>query len=301
MTQNFATMENWRVPILLARLAWVRTLLGLLPTPGQLFEAGIGDSGQTLLPALQTTSKSISAFLSGALIVTFMSLYLMVSSDHFERLWLSLLPTGVRQKVRGIWRRIDESLGKYGRFLASQFLLTWIVISVGSYILGSPFPVLVGLAVALTSLVPVIGIPLALVVKFFIGLLGGYTFTLQIMIFVGVVLVLMRLFVWPRMYKRQWDSPILSLIIALAFAQSVGLYWTILAPPLAAIINILWTSLVVRGKRDEEVNHIVSIKQHREALNVSLSEIEGDLPPALRSSLGKLDELLAKASPLLEE
>ena len=301
MTQNFATMENWRMPLWLARLAWVRTLLGLLPTPGQLFEAGIGDNGQTLLPALQATTQSITALLSGALIVTFMSLYLMVSIDHFERLWLSLLPSGVRQKVRAVWRRIIDSLGDYGRFLAGQLLLTWVVISIGSYFLGSPFPVLVGLLVAITSLVPVIGIPLALVIKFFIGLLGGYTFTPWIMIYVAVVLVLMRLFVWPRMYKRNWDSPMLSLVIALAFAQTVGLRWTLLAPPLAAIINILWTHLVARGKRQEEINHFTIIKQRREELEACIAEIEGDLPPALSSSLGKLDDLLAKAAPILEE
>lgn len=301
ITDNFATMATWRVPIWLARLAWVRTLLGLLPTPGQLFEAGIGKGGLTLLPVLETTSQSITALLSGALIVTFLSLYLMVSKDHFERLWLSLLPTGMRQKVRAIWRRIDDSLGEYGRFLAAQLLLTWVIISIGSHLLGSPFPVLVGLAVAVTSLVPVIGIPLALVVKFFIGLLAGYAFTPWIMVFVGIVLVLMRLLVYPRMYKRRWDSPILSLVIALAFSQAVGLRLTLLAPPLAAIINILWTHLIVRGKQDEESNDFELIKQQRETLKASIAAIEGGLPPALSNSLGKLDELLSKAAPLLEE
>lgn len=301
ITDNFATMQNWRVPIWLARLAWARTLLSLLPTPGQLFEAGTGNGGQTLLPLLETTGKSITALLSGALIVTFMSLYLMVSKDHFERLWLSLLPTRVRQKVRTIWRSIDDSLGAYGRFLAAQLLLTWVIISIGSNILGSPFPVLVGLAVAVTSLVPVIGIPLALVVKFFIGLLAGYAFTPWIMLFVAIVLILLRLLLYPRMYKRRWDSPILSLVIALAFAQALGLRWTLFAPPLAAIINILWNHLVVRGKPDEEINDFVLIKQRRESLEASIAAIGGDVPQSLCSNLSKLDELLAKAAPLLEE
>lgn len=301
ITENIASMENWHVPFWLARLLWVRTLFDLLPAPALLFEAGTGDGGQTLLPVLETTSKSVLAVLSGTLIITFLSIYWVSSQDHFQRLWLSLLPSETRQKARAIWQHIVESLGAYGRFLAAQFLLTWIVISTGSHLLGSPFPVLAGLAVAISSLVPIIGIPLALVVKFFTGLLAGYTFTPWIMLFVTVVLVLMRLFIWPGLYKKKWDSPILSLVLALAFAQAFGLRWTLLAPPLAAILTILWSQLVVRGKSDQKEKDLELIVRRRADLSEALAALEGDIPPALSSNLATLDELLARAGPILEE
>lgn len=301
VTKNFATMETWKAPLWLARLSWVRTLLKLLPSPGQLFEAGTSDGGQALMPALETTGRSLAAVFSGALVVVFLSLYWMSSKDHFERLWLSMLPSQTRQKARAIWRRVDESLGAYGRFLGGQFLLTWVVISIGSQLLGSPFPVFVGLAVAASSLVPVVGIPLALVVKFFVGLLGGYTFRPWIMVFVAVVLILMRVFLWPRMYKKRWDSPILSLVLGLALVETFGLRWALLAPPLAAIIDILWAHLVARGKREEESQGYELLRQRRAELELALGTIEGDPPPVLKSNLGKLDELLAKSAPILEE
>ena len=100
-----------------------------LPPPSKLFEALTGDQGQLVLPAI----------LSGALII-------------FERLWLSLLPSGQRKQARGILRTIEQDLGAYIRSEVIQSLLAGLLLSLGYWLLGSPYPTLLASVGARLSL-----------------------------------------------------------------------------------------------------------------------------------------------------
>ena len=59
-----------------------------------------------------------------------------------------------------------------------------------------------------------------------------------------VVLIALEVWVEPRLFKRKWDNPILTLVILLAMADAFGLLGIIVAPPLSAVCQILWRLLV---------------------------------------------------------
>jgi predicted PurR-regulated permease PerM len=99
----------------LAGSAFQETLAARLPPPSQLIEAVTGDQGQLVLPAIIGVSQSLGSLASASVIILFLSLYWSINQIHFERLWLSLLPSGQRKQARGIWRTVEPDIGRHLR------------------------------------------------------------------------------------------------------------------------------------------------------------------------------------------
>ncbi len=295
MVNTISNLKQWFLPVWLERLGFARTLLELLPPPGELFEIATIDGGKILMPALQNISMNLVTIISGLVVIIFLSIYWTGSQDRFERLWLSLLSVERRQKARLIWRQIDASLGDYGRFLLVKFFLTWAIISISVYYLRSPYPVLLGLVVALANLLPIIGVVLALLFTLAIGLLSSILFYPWLLGFVFLVLTLLGLFVWPKLYQDKWDAPILRLLLFLVIGETLGLRWLILAPPLAIVIQTIWNSLSTKLRKSSRIlNGFESLRSHQDNLSQAVDDLEVT-PPALTNNLTRLNQLVEEA------
>lgn len=295
MVNTISNLKRWFLPVWLERLGFARQLIELLPPPGELFEIATTDGGKLLLPILQNISENLAAILSGLVVIVFLSIYWTGSQDRFERLWLSFLSVEARQKARTIWREIDAAMGDYGRFLLIKFFLTWILISVGVFYLRSPYPVLLGLMVALANLLPVIGIVIALLFTLVIGLLSSILFYPWLLAFVLLVLALLEIFVWPKLYRDKWDAPILRLLFFLIIGETLGLPWLVIAPPLAIAVQTIWNGVSnsLRNIPRPQVG-FDSLKTHQALLSQAINDLE-DTPPALANNLDRLDSLVEKA------
>jgi len=296
MVNTISNLKRWFLPVWLERMGFARSLLELLPPPGELFDIATNDGGKILMPVLQNISTNLVTILSGLVVIIFLSIYWTGSQDRFERLWLSLLSVERRQKARTIWRQIDASLGDYGRFLLVKFFLTWILISVSVYYLRSPYPVLLGLVVALANLLPIIGIVLALLFTLAIGLLSSILFYPWLLACVFLVLTVLSMFVWPKLYQDKWDAPILRLLLLLIIGETMGLRWLILAPPLAITVQIIWNSLSTKlRKSSRPLMGFESLKLHQENLSQAIGDLEST-PPALTNNLTRLNQLVEEAN-----
>jgi predicted PurR-regulated permease PerM len=118
-------------------------------------------------------SQGLVVVLSSGLILLFLSIYWAGNQIHFERLWLSLLPSDQRKRVRETWRTVEAELGAYLRGEVILSLLAGLVLSLGYWLIGSSFPVLLALTGALATLIPMIGVFIAIFPVLLIGLLAG--------------------------------------------------------------------------------------------------------------------------------
>ena len=154
---------------------------------------------------------------------------------------------------------------------------------------------------ALANLLPVIGIVVALLFTLAIGLLSSILFYPWLLAFVLVVLTLLSIFVWPKLYQDRWDAPILRLLFLLIIGETMGLRWLILAPPLAIAVQIIWNSLAANlRKASQPVQGIESLKKHKQQLSEAINELE-EAPPALVSNLTRLSSLLEEAQQYLDQ
>ena len=100
LAQTLSIQGSWRLPPWLEGSSFQQILAARLPTPNKLFEAVTGEHGQLVLPALLGLTEGIGSVLSTTIIILFLSLYWSINQIHFERLWLSLLPSELRKHAQ---------------------------------------------------------------------------------------------------------------------------------------------------------------------------------------------------------
>lgn len=300
LAHTLSARDAWTLPLWLQGSSFDQALLARLPPPSKLFDAITGEQGQLVLPTILGFTQGIGTVVSGALIILFLSFYWTINQIHFERLWLSLLPSELRKHARGIWRTIETDLGAYIRSELVQSLLAGLLLGLGYWLLGSPYPVFLALIGALAWLIPVVGAVLAVILTLSMGLLTSVQLGLLTALYALVVLIALQIWVEPRLFRRRWDNPILTLVIVLAMADAFGVLGIILAPPLSAACLILWNLLISNRLAPGAAAQVSDLQERLARLPAVIKEMDEPPPPLVMSSLERLTLLVEKAEPILQ-
>jgi len=252
------------------------------------------------MPALLGFTQDIGKIVSGAFIILFLSIYWSVGQIHFERLWLSLLPSGQRKQARSIWRAVELDLGAYIRSQAIHSILAGLLLGLGYWLIGSPSPALLALGGALLCLIPVVGGALAVLLTLLVGLLTSIEISLFTALYTLIVLIGLSVWVKPRFFDRRWDNPILTLVLLIALADAFGLVGIIVAPPVSVVCQILWNRLVSHRLISDSAVQISDLKERQERILSIIMEMDEPPPPLVSSSLEKLNQLILEAEPIFQ-
>ena len=291
---QLAAQDSWRSPAWLSGTPAQALLDERLPAPDEVFAAITGDEGQLVLPRLLGVTQNIIGLVSAGAIILFLSLYWSIDQVHFERLWLSLLPAGRRARVRDIWRTVEPELGSYIRNEAAQSLLGGLLLGLGYWAMGSPYPALLGLFGAVALLVPLVGSILVVLSALVIGLLTSVSLGVISALYAIGVLLALKLWVEPRLFRRAHYNPILTIVILIALADAFGFIGLIVAPPLSAACQILWSRLVARRAAVEPTGRLSDLQAREAAVRLEIETMD-EPPPLLASSVERLGRLLAEA------
>src|SRR5215211_2813731 len=298
LAQTISVQSNWVLPAWLEGGLFQQALDRWLPAPAKLFEA-ITSQRQLILSTILGFSQGIGGIVSGFFVILFLSIYWSINQNHFERLWLSLLPSEQRTHARDVWRTLEHDLGAYTRSEIMQSLLAVLLLGVGYWLLGSQYPALLAVVGAVAWLVPVVGAALAVILPLLLGLLTGAELSLFMVFYTFIVLIALQVWVEPRLFRRKWDNPILTLVILLALADAFGLLGIILAPPLSVVCQILWNLLASDRLAPDPAVQVSDLKERQARLRLAIEEMEGPPPPLVLSSMERLAGLLEKAEPIL--
>ena len=298
LAQAISEESAWVLPPWLEGALLSQALERWLPTPDKLFEA-ITSQRQLMLSTILGFTQGLGGFVSGFFVIVFLSIYWSINQNHFERLWLSLLPSEQRTHARDIWRTLEQELGAYTRSEIIQSLLAVLLLGTGYWLLGSQYPALLAVVGAVAWLVPVVGAGLAVILPLLLGLLTGAPLSLFIVLYTLIVLIVLQVWVEPRLFRRKWNNPLLTLVILLALADAFGLLGIILAPPLSVVCQILWNLLVSDRLAPATAVQVSDLKERQAALRSAIEEMKEPPPPLVISSMERLAALLEKAEPVL--
>ena len=299
LAQKISTQSTWMLPSRPEGGLFQRAWVAWLPTPDKLLEA-ITSQRQLMLAAILSFTQGVGGMVSGSFVILFLSIYWSINQNHFERLWLSLLPSEQRKHARDIWRTLEHHLGAYIRSEIVQSLLAVVLLGLGYWLLGSQYPVLLAVVGAVAWLVPVVGAALALILPLLLGLLTGAELSLFTVLYTLIVLIALQIWLEPRIFERKWDNPILTLVILLAMADAFGLLGIIVAPPLSVVCQILWNLLVSGRLAPDTAFQVSDLKERHARLSLVIEGMEGPPPLLVVSSMERLAGLLEKAEPILQ-
>ncbi len=290
--------DKWVLP-LWSGSSIQQVILTSLPSPSVLFQAIIGNEGELVGPALLGVAQGVGGLAAAIAVILILAIYWSFNQVHFERLWLSILPSDERKRARSVWRTIEPDIGSYIRGQLIQSLVAGLLLGLGYWLIGSPYPVMLALAGALLCLIPVVGAVLAILAPLLVGLFTN----MQIGMFTALyaLLVMIAIIIWlkPKLLNRRWDNPILTVIFLIALADTFGIFGIILAPPLSVICQILWYRLVSHRSVSGAAANISDLKERLNHLRETVSTMEEPHPPLVTSSLSRITALISEAEPVL--
>jgi putative heme transporter len=298
LVESITEQSTWLLPAWLEGSSVEHAISGRLPTPNQLL-ATFTAQRDLVLSTLVGFTEGIGDVLSGLLVALFLSVYWSLNQNHFERLWLSLLPAEIRKQARHISRAIEYELGAYTRSEVIQSALAVILLAPGYLLLGSPYPALLAVTGGLARLVPVIGSTLALLLPFLLGSLTSTPLGISSVVYTAMVLLALQVWVEPRFFKPRQDNPVLTFMILLAMADVFGLLGIVAAPPVSIICQSLWRMLVAERSTDTG-SQVIDLRGRYSRLQTTIDEMAGTAPPLVLSSMERLNELIERAEPILD-
>ncbi len=299
--QNISVQDSWVLPSWLEGSTFQQALTNWLPSPSKLFTAVTGDKGQLVLPAVFGFLQNTGTVVAGFFVILFLGIYWSVNQIHFERLWLSLLPSGQRKQARGVWRVIEPEIGTYIRGILIQSLITGLLLGIGLWIIGSPYPALLALVGFIASLIPVIGAVLSVLIILLIGLLTSVPLGLLTGLFAFIILVTLAIWVKPRVLKSEWNNHILTLVLIIAMADVFNVLGIIIAPIISIVLQILWSRLISHRRIAGAAEQISDLKERQEHLREKVEAMPEPHLPLVTNSMERLDDLMLQAEPILNQ
>lgn len=231
--------------------------------------------------------------------ILFLGIYWSINQVHFERLWLSLLPSGQRKQARGVWRVIEPEIGIYIRGVLIQSLITGLLLGVGLWAIGSPYSALLALVGVLASLIPVVGVVLLVIIVLLVGLLTSVPLGLITALFAFILLVTLAIWVKPRVLKSRWKNHILTLVLLIALADVFGVVGVVIAPVISVILQIVWRRLVSHRRIAGAAEQLTDLKERQRQVREKVEAMAEPHLPLVTSSMERLDHLMLQAEPIL--
>jgi putative permease len=165
------------------------------------------------------------------------------------------LPDEHRQEIEELGREIDASVGGYIRGQLIVSLIVAILATIALFYMEIDYPVINGIFAGLASILPFIGVILAMLPPLFFAYVkfqSGITLVKVIGAF-SLIYFMEGYLIKPLIFKKSMDlNPLVTIIVVMALGELFGFWGILLAIPIAAAVKIIMAharnrSLVRKG------------------------------------------------------
>lgn len=189
--------------------------------------------------ALSLTKGVLSAIVA-AITITFMTLFMLLEGPSWVDRFFSLFSEKTAQRWRSVGRDVYRTVGGYvaGNILIS--LIAGTLATIVLWVLGVPYPVPLGLLVALLDLIPLAGATVAALIITGIAFTTGVWVGVIVLVYFVIYQQLENQLLQPLIYGKTVQlSPLAVLIAVLIGAKLGGIVGALAAIPVAGAIQIV--------------------------------------------------------------
>jgi len=202
-------------------------------------------SGATLVGGLLGAGQIVLSTASSILVVAVLIIYFLAAMPGIRLFLYRLAPRSRRTRVILLG---DEVVTKVGGFLLGN-LLTSGIAGLGTFLwmvaLGIPYPLLLGLFVALADLIPVVGSTLGGIVVSLVALTVSVPVALATAGFYVAYRLAEDYLLVPRVIGHTVRIPaVVSIVAVLIGGALMGIIGALVAIPLAAVVRLLLDEIV---------------------------------------------------------
>jgi predicted PurR-regulated permease PerM len=255
LQQQLATFAD-KLPVYIDRLQtqfipWVSALLGMekpdlhLDELKSLFAERMGSAGGVAAGIFATVSQSgmaLALALANLLLIPVLTFYLLRDWDVLVGRVHELIPRRVEPVISRLARQSDDVLGAFLRGQVLVMLGLGTVYSVGLWMVGVDFSLLIGMLAGLVSFVPYLGFVVGILVAGIAAMLQFQdAYILLPILAVLAVGQLLESFVFTPLLvgDRIGLHPVAVIFAVMAGGQLFGFFGILLALPVAAVVMVL--------------------------------------------------------------
>ena len=211
-------------------------------TVSQLTEA-VGRLGGTILPVVGGVANTILS----ALIIFFLSMYLLAEPDLYVNGIIKLTPIWYRERMLSILRRLDSTLRAWLSVTGVSMIVVALLTGLGLALLGIEEWLALGVLAGVLSFIPNFGPVVALVPSVAVAIVQAPHNVIWVVIIIYGVSFFQSQVVSPVLASERMNMPaILILLGQIIFGFFFGFLGLMLAVPLSACVAVLVDEMYVK-------------------------------------------------------
>lgn len=179
----------------------------------------------------------------------FFSIYILAQKETLKRqlkkVCSAFLPERASNRLSSIEKR---SVDTFGRFLVGQSTdaaLFGALCTLGCLAFGFPDPVLIGVVVAVSALVPLIGATIGMLIGFLLICVHSFSMAVGFVVFLLILMQIDANFIYPRIVGNSVGLPPVWVLFAVTVGgRMFGVLGMFLAVPICAIVYSAFSEIV---------------------------------------------------------
>ena len=185
-------------------------------------------------------------FLPWLVLIPILAFFFLKDAQLFRVALLRVVPVGDwRSRVESILSDVNSTLVAYTRARIISCVWIGFVCTIGFYLIGNDYALLLGILAGVFELVPLIGpLTIAILATVIAGFESGWQ-SLWTVIFLGLLRVSQDYFVYPRIVREGIHlHPLAVILSVLAGEQVAGIAGVFIAIPIVALATVLYKHIL---------------------------------------------------------
>lgn len=201
-------------------------------------------TAQNLAARLFNGLQASFVILSGLLFALILGLYTAVAIDEYFAAFVRAFPSEHREKTKSVLHRCAKTLRSWFRAQVTDMLILGVLTAIALRIVGVEYWAVYGLLTALFGIVPYLGTMLIVAIASLITLASDPDLVPWVLVVFVVIQQIEGNIILPLLMKGQAELPEVPLLIFILLVGSwLGIVGVFLAPPLFAIIRVVYLEL----------------------------------------------------------
>lgn len=173
-------------------------------------------------------------------VVPFITFYFMKDGDQMVRSFVQIFPTTYQAQLMTAFHEVQHVLSRYIR---GQIIMSCIIATLtffGMWIMGVPYPMVIGVLAAITEWIPIIGPIVGAIPAILLGATVDVSLAVKVLIFYVIVQQIDSHLIMPQVMGAVISiHPVVIIIAILIGGTLFGVAGMILTVPLTAVVQIV--------------------------------------------------------------
>lgn len=205
--------------------------------------------GQLSTVVLTQTVNVVTQFVDGIVdgaIILFITVYLLLDAERIQSAIVRLVPEQHKEGLLAVEHTLGRVIGGYVRGQVSLSLMIGSAFGIGSWLIGLPYPLVIGVVAGLMELIPLLGPILGAILPIILAFFSNpWVEVPEVLVLLGAVHLLESQILAPRIIRSYVGlHPVLSVVALMIGAELQGVTGALFAVPVAGIIVAAWVAAV---------------------------------------------------------